>query len=69
MVSGQFLVEIISVISTVNWSSRLENNNKRIKVDFISWRQISAVIGGFVKQVLKKQWPNVDLIQPLIKNR
>jgi len=30
---------------------------KRIKVYFISWRRVSAVIGGFVKQVLKKQWP------------
>jgi len=27
---------------------------KRIKVNFISRRRASAVIGGFVKQVLKK---------------
>jgi len=26
---------------------------KRIKVDFISWQRISAVIGGFVKQIFK----------------
>jgi len=29
---------------------------QRIKVDFISRRQVSAVISGFIKQVLKKQW-------------
>jgi len=26
---------------------------KRLKVDFIFWPQVSAVIGGFLKQVLK----------------
>jgi hypothetical protein len=31
---------------------------KRIKVDFISWRQVSALIDRFVKQAFKKQWPN-----------
>jgi len=30
---------------------------KRIKVDFISQQWVSAVIGGFVKEVFKKQWP------------
>jgi len=28
------------------------------KVNFISWWWVSVVIGSFVKQVLKKQWPN-----------
>jgi len=32
---------------------------KRIKIDFISLQQVSAMIGGFVKQVFQKQWPNV----------
>jgi len=31
---------------------------KRIKVNFISQRQVSAVVDKFVKQVFKKQWPN-----------
>jgi len=31
---------------------------KRIKVDFIFQQQVSAVIGGFVKHVFKKQWPH-----------
>jgi len=30
---------------------------KRIKVHFISSRRVSALVDGFVKQVLKKQWP------------
>jgi len=31
---------------------------KRIKVNFISQQRVSAVVIGFVKQELKKQWPN-----------
>jgi len=38
-------------------AGRHENNNKNDKVDFIFQWQVSAVIGHFVKQVLKKQWP------------
>jgi len=30
---------------------------KRIKVHFISHQQVSAMVGGFVKQVFKKQYP------------
>ena len=44
MVTGKFHFKIISIISTVIQSSSL---------DFISQQQISAVIGGFVKQLLK----------------
>jgi len=29
---------------------------KRIKVNFISRQRVSAMVGVFVKQVLKKQW-------------
>ena len=31
-----------------------------MNVDFISWQLVSPVIGGFVKQVLKKQWPKTE---------
>ena len=31
---------------------------KRIKANFISRWRVSAVVGGFVKQTLKKQWLN-----------
>jgi len=44
MVTGKFHFKIISIIYTVIQSSSL---------DFISQQQISAVIGGFVKQLLK----------------